>query len=141
MRRSTFTWLFVCVLVAALCAGCDSEPAAAPTPEAPVEISEPLTGTLTINGAVTHPFVVQRAGTVVAQIVTLAPDSTAVISLSLGTWNGQVCQIILANDAATSGALGVVTGTASTAGNFCVRVSDVGRLTAPTDYEIIVRHF
>ena len=87
------------------------------------------------------PFVVQRAGTVVAQIVTLAPDSTAVISLSLGTWNGQVCQIILANDAATSGALGVVTGTASTAGNFCVRVSDVGRLTAPTDYEIIVRHF
>jgi photosystem II stability/assembly factor-like uncharacterized protein len=70
MRRSTFTWLFVCVLVAALCAGCDSEPAAAPTPEAPVEISEPLTGTLTINGAVTHPFVVQRAGTVVAQIVT-----------------------------------------------------------------------
>jgi len=50
-----------------------------------------------------------------------------------------VCQIILANDAATS--LGVVTGTASTAGNFCVRVSDVGRLTAPTDYEITVRHF
>jgi hypothetical protein len=33
-----------------------------------------------------------------------------------------------------------VIGTAS-AGNFCVRLSDVGRLTAQTDYAVTVRHF
>jgi hypothetical protein len=139
MRRSTSMPLLVCLVASLSAAGCDSDPVAAPTPEAPVEISESFSGTLTINGAVTHPFMVQRSGDVIAQLGTLAPDSAAVISISLGTFNGQVCQVILANDSATSA--GAVTGTASTAGNFCVRVSDAGRLTAATDYEITVRHF
>jgi hypothetical protein len=126
------------ILAAGLITGCgDSETPTTPT-DPPVEISEPFTGTLTLNGAVTHPFVVQRAGQAVATVTSLSPDSAAVISVSLGTWNGQVCQILLANDAATTNT--TVIGNAS-AGNFCLRVLDVGRLTAPTDYAITVRHF
>ena len=129
--------LGTCVLAAA-CG--DSTPTTPTNTETPTEFTETFAGTLTINGAATHPFVVQRAGTASATLTTLSPDNTAVISLSLGTWNGLFCQIILANDAATPGTTGSVTGTASV-GNFCVRVSDVGKLTAPTDYEISVRHF
>ena len=126
--------------LAAACAGaaCGDDPVTAPTPEAPVEVTESFSGTLTINGARTHPFAVQRAGTVTATLGTLAPDSAAVIGLSLGTWNGATCAVLLANDAATSSTS--VVGTASV-GNFCVRVYDVGRLDAPADYSISVRHF
>src|SRR5688572_13442157 len=115
-------------LTAGLFSGCGDSIETPTTPtDPPVEIAEPFTGTLTINGAFTHAFIVQRAGQATATLTSLSPDSAAVISLSLGTWNGQVCQILLANDAATLNT--TVVGTAS-AGNFCVRLLDVGRLTA-----------
>jgi hypothetical protein len=133
------TFLAALLLGGFLTAGCgDDDPITPTDPTPPTELTESFSGTLTVNGAATHPFAVQRAGSATATVTTLSPDSAAVISLSLGTWNGQVCQIILANDAATTNT--TVVGTAS-AGNFCVRVSDVGRLTQPTDYELTVRHF
>jgi hypothetical protein len=68
----------------------------------------------------------------------VAPDSAIVMGLSLGTWNGAACQIVLANDNATQGT--VVTALASSLGSFCVRVYDVGRLVEPTSYELQVVH-
>ena len=126
------------ILAAGLAAGCGDDDLPTTPTDPPVEVVEPFTGTVTINGAATHQFVVQRAGNVTATLTSLTPDSAAVISLALGTWNGQVCQILLANDAATTNT--IVIGTAS-AGNFCVRLSDVGRLAAATDYSVTVNHF
>lgn len=119
--------------------GCGDDNETPTTPTDPVQpVTDTFTETLTVNGAMTHSFIVQRAGTATATLTELTPDSAAVISLALGTWNGQTCQIILANDVATTNSS--VVGTAS-AGNFCVRLSDVGRLTAPTGYRVTVQHF
>jgi hypothetical protein len=132
------TSVLVLILAIALSASaCDSDEPVAPSEPEPVEVSETFGGRLT--GAATHTFGVQRPGTVVATVGTLVPDSAGVISVSLGTWNGQSCAILIAMDAATSGTS--VVGNATTVGDFCVRVLDVGRLTQPTDYEITVRHF
>ena len=61
------------------------------------------------------------------------------MGLTLGTWNGEGCQSVIANDRASQGT--VVIGTASTTGNLCVRVYDAaGTLAQPTDYEIQVVH-
>jgi hypothetical protein len=104
----------------------------------PTSVTETFSGTLTQNGSTTHPFVT-RGGTVTATITTLSPDSTTVVGLTLGTWNGEGCQTVINNDRATQGA--VVIGTASTTGNLCVRVYDAaGSLTQPTDYEVQVVH-
>ena len=132
------------LLAAALAAGCDSDEPITPTDPGTTapEISETFSETLTINGARTHTFVVGRAGTVTARIAGPTSEDSDVVGLSLGTWNGVVCQIILANDNATlNTATASVTGTASTAGNFCVRVYDVGRLTRSLDYSVTVTHF
>lgn len=108
----------------------------------PTQFTETFEGTVTINGAITHPFVVQRAGTATARLSALEPDPTATVGVSLGTWNGAVCDIKLANDSTTvSSAAANVTATATTAGNFCVRIYDVGKLTAPAGYQIVVTHF
>jgi len=96
---------------------------------------------VTINGASTQPFVVQRAGTVVAALTALDPAAT-VIGLSLGTWNGVACAIgsgALANDAATLGVS--ITGSATATGNYCVRVYDVGKLTQAAAYQLTITHF
>jgi hypothetical protein len=145
MHRSTPLALLTPVLFAGFFIACGDSPTD-PTdqPEAPVEIIEPtISGTLTVNGGATHPFLVQRAGNAVATLTELLPDNTAVIGLSMGTWNGVSCQIIIANDNATlnpSAPTPSVVGTAS-AGNFCVRVHDVGKLTQPVEYSLVIRHF
>jgi hypothetical protein len=137
------TSVFVLFLAIGLFASaCDSDDPVLPTEPEPVAITETFSGTLTRNGAERHTFVTQRAGTVSATIVSLAPDSAAIVSLSLGTWNGQSCQVIIAKDDATSASpLNSVIGTAS-AGNFCLRLSDPnGSLAQATDYTVSVSHF
>ena len=93
---------------------------------------------MTVNGAVTQPFVVLTAGTRRGQTRRPRADRRRV-GLSIGTWNGVACQIVLANDNAASGAS--VTGTATVTGNYCVRVYDVGKLTQAAGYQITVTHF
>ena len=127
------------ILACMAAAGCGDDPAPTPDPgPTPVQITENFAGTLTVNGAATHLFTTGEAGQAIASLTSLSPDSAVVISFTLGTWNGQYCQVTLAKDDATQGAN--LIGNASV-GAFCVRVSDVGRLAAPTDYSITVQHF
>ena len=110
-----------------------------PTPTTPTVVTDTLTGVLTRNGATTFPFAVPSAGTVTAILASLTPNSTLVIGLGIGTWNGAACQMILANDRATQGT--AVTGNISSAGNLCVRVYDaVGNIVDPQSYQINVTH-
>ena len=133
---STSALIFACI--AATSCGDDSPPAA--PVETPVQITETFTGTLNVNGAAMHTFVTDKGpAQAVATIDSLSPDSAAVVSFIFGTWNGNNCQVILVKDDATTGSS--LVGTASAVGSFCVRVSDIGRLTAPTDYSIKVTHF
>ena len=127
------------ILACAVAAGCSDDDAPPTTPiETPVQISESFQGTINLNGAATHTFSTERAGQATATLTTLSPDSAAIVSFVFGTWNGQYCQVILVKDDATQ-AQNLV-GNASQ-GSFCVRIADIGRLTAPTDYVITVQHF
>ena len=128
------------VCLAVLAGGCSNPPQFITPDTTPLTtVTETFTGDLTVNGAATHPFPANQAGLTSAAISALSPDPAAVIGLSLGTWNGQVCQIILANDNATQGAS--IIGEARQVGNFCVRVYDVGKLAAPTSYVLTVTHY
>src|SRR2546423_8081313 len=82
-----------------------------------------FTGTLTQNGAITFPFTVSGSGAVSAVVDSVQPDSAVVFGMSLGTWNGSYCQIILANDAQVQGQ--AIQGSVSTAGTLCLRIYDV----------------
>ena len=126
--------------VALLSPACGNDSQTPTTPTAtPPETTDTFDGTVTVNGAVIHPFTVQRAGTVTVRIAALEPDATVVLGLNLGTWNGLVCDLKLAATSATLNTL--ITGTASTSGDFCAYIHDVGKLTAPASYQIVVTHF
>lgn len=132
------------VLAATLLAtACSNDPfATLPTEPAvpPTVITDTFEGQLTVNGAASHPFVVTRAGALSATLTAIEPAG-AIIGVGLGTWNSgsNSCALIITNDLAPGGA--VLVGTASVAGNFCVRVNDVGKLTATAGYLLTVAHY
>lgn len=140
MRHHPFLLALVLVPLALFAGGCsDNNSTNTPTtPTTPNLTTENFDGRVTINGAVTHAFVVTAPSTVTATLVTVGSGTDTVVGFALGTWNGEYCQIILANDAAVQGKF--VVGLAQTAGNFCVRVYDVGKLPAATDYQVTVTH-
>jgi hypothetical protein len=133
------------LLLAPLAAACGSDdPTTNPDAPTPVAVTQTFPtaddpSTVTPFGGRTHTFDVQQAGSVIARLTALEAGDTVAVGLSLGTWNGQACQIILRNDAALLNA--TVSGTAQQTGRFCVSIYDVGNLTAPSTYTIEVTHF
>ena len=119
-------------------AACDNTVNDNQTPTTPTEtLTETFSGTINVNGAATHPFVVVGGGTVTVTLTTVAPED-ATAGLSLGTWNGASCQIVLANDTALLG--NTITGTVSSVGTLCARIYDTGKLVGATDYTLTVVH-
>jgi hypothetical protein len=136
MRRSTRSKLVVLGLALAAWS-CNTTPTI-PTPTPP-NTTESFSGTLTTNGAQTFSFTIASAGLVTATLATVSPDTTAVIGLALGTWNGTSCQVIIANDNAVQGT--TVTAAASGPGSLCARVYDAaGSLTASESVTVTVTH-
>lgn len=137
----TFT-VTALALALAGAAGCDntnttgSSVASTTTPS--VTVTESFTGTVIAKGAVTFPFAVSAAGTVTAVYSAITPNSSQVLGLALGTWNGTSCGVIIANDAATTNV--TVAGATTAAGNLCVRVYDVGKLTETQTFTLLVTH-
>ena len=105
-----------------------------------VSKTDTFEGSVTVNGGTTNPFIVERAGTVTAVVSALEP-SDASVGFLIGTWNSTTnsCQLVIVNDAAVAG--NTLIGTASVAGNFCVRVFDAGKMTGPVNFHVQVTHF
>ncbi|MGE0449999.1 MAG: hypothetical protein AB7Q29_10510 [Vicinamibacterales bacterium] len=134
MSRIKHAVLLTAALAASACGGTST--ATTPTPT-PVTYVDAFNGTLNPNGAASYPFTVSAAGLVYATLTTVS-DSSLEIGLSLGTWNGTSCNVVLANDQATQGV--TVTGSASGIGILCVRVYDVGKVVTPPTYMVTVIH-
>ena len=129
------------VLSAALAAaGCDGEINNIPTTPDPVFVTDTFTGTLTVNGAQTHNVFTSATGMVTATVASLGENAPEKVGFSIGTLStvGN-CTVVVSNDNAVvnSSLAGTV---ASLNGSLCVRVFDVGALTAPVDYTITVNH-
>jgi len=133
MSRFTIAALLACAFSAA----CNNTTTTPTTPTTAASFTDTFTGTLNKNGASNFQFSVAAAGAVFATLSSVA-DSSMQVGLSLGTWNGVSCTIILANDNAQLGT--TVSGTASGVGTLCARVYDVGKVTTPLDYQITVVH-
>jgi hypothetical protein len=129
---------FLAVALAVSAVACGSGTTTAPTPTTPVTVTDTFAGTLTSNGAASYAFTTAASGTVTATIATLSPNTTLVVGVALGTWNGNACQIVLSKDSATQ--FSFIVGQASQANTYCVRIYDVGNVTDPTTYELQVNH-
>ncbi len=115
--------------------------AASATPANPQ--TDTFTGTLSKNGAFTHIFTISTLGAVTVTIISLSPDTSQIVGLSLGVWNCTACSTSpqtcgSATDTATTGSS--ITLNATAAGNLCARLYDVGFVTAPVLYTMQITH-
>jgi hypothetical protein len=132
-------WAVLVLALSAVTAGCTSSDQPSTTPSTtPSTVTDTFSGTLNQNGGASYPFTVTAAGNATATLLTVG-DPQPKIGVSMGTWNGTSCQIVIANDAAVVGT--PVIGTASGAGSLCVRVYDVGNVVTPVTYQVQVVHF
>lgn len=126
-------------LAVVMTSACGNDPVTPiPTTPTPTTITETFGGTINQNAAATHTFSSSSSGSVSAMLSAVGPDASVVLGLSLGTWNGTGCTVVIANDTATQNA--VIYGNITQAGQLCVRVYDIGRFTEPVTYEITVVH-
>ena len=138
MRAFILRGLVLSIAVAA--AGCEGEIANLPTTPDPVTVTETFTGTLTINGAQTHNVFTGATGLVTATVASLGETAPTKVGFSMGTLSSVgTCTVIVHNDNAvvTTALTGTV---ANLSGTLCVRIFDVGALTAPVDYTLTVSH-
>ena len=134
-----FKFVALVLPLAMFVTACKGDIAKIPTTPDPVTVTESFTGSVNINGAATHTFITSATGTVKATLISLGENPPAAIGLSLGTLSGSTCSLVLTNDKAV--VTSIVSGTVTTlGGSLCVRIYDVGSLTASVPYEIRVEH-
>jgi hypothetical protein len=138
LKRGMAAVVVLASLTAGACGSNTPTTPTTPTPPTPVTVTETSSGDLKVNGASTFVFLVAAAGTVTVQLTAVDPAASQVFGLSLGTWNGSSCQVIIANDAAVLNS--IVTGQVTAATSLCARVYDAGKLTDPLTYTITVVH-
>jgi hypothetical protein len=122
-------------------AACNNKTPTTPTTPTtpPTTVTELFSGRLNLNGASTFQFSAATGGTVTATLTTLSPDATLPIGLSLGTWTGSACQVVIANDAAAQAA--AVSGTVTAAAALCVRVYDpAAKVTTASEFTVTIVH-
>jgi hypothetical protein len=140
MVRGLYGRLFAILILACGAAGCDDDTPTTPTTPA-VSVTETFSGTVAQSGSAAHNFSTSTSGAVTATLKAIGTDNTLVVSFALGTWTGSACSIVLANDAATGGAL-LGPATMTGAGTLCARIGDVGNIPAgqTVAYTIEVTH-
>lgn len=140
MRRRLVSGAVLLSAAAILAGGCNNPPATIPTQPSPVPVTETFSGTLSVNGGITFPFIVASPGVLTGVLTTLAPDPLVIIGIALGTYTGGTCQLVLTNDDSSQGA--TITGVVNAQGALCARVYDSkGQLTQPVTFTITVAHF
>jgi hypothetical protein len=135
-RRSVvlLSLAMVCPLAAVAC-GASPDATAAPTP---TPITENFSGAIDKNGARDFTFTVTAPGTITASLANLSPVVTLAVGISIGTWDGTVCSASLSNDNARVS--DQLTGNTSVTGAYCIRVYDVGNITATEQVAVTVMH-
>jgi hypothetical protein len=139
MHRVLRCVVVLAVLVTAGCSGSSST--TSPSTTTPTTFTETFTGTLGPgSGATSHvyTFSVANPGTVTATLVSITPDTTAVVGLSLGTFSGTTCTDVIADDQTTQGI--TLTSSLAVAANLCLRVYLVGPLPNLETYQINAVH-
>src|SRR5947209_1101819 len=90
-RARTLAGVALLALLTSACSDNTLSQLAAASTTAANPSTDTFTGTLSKNGAFTHIFTINTLGAVTATIINLSPDTTQIVGLSLGVWNGTSC--------------------------------------------------
>jgi hypothetical protein len=129
----------VAVLLACSLWACYSTTATPTTPTPTEKVTETFTGTLNSGETSFHAFSAKGAGVVTTRLTDITPDNTITIGLAVGAVDGVSCIPTIVNETAKLNS--VMVGLATASVTLCVKVYDVGSITAATSYTVTVEHY
>lgn len=136
------TWQRAAALCAVLAvAGCTQEPVSPTTPSTPVSTAstEFFASTLDVGGFAWRQLVNERIGKVTLRLSALDFDAEALIGVGIGTFDAttSTCELIESVEAKPDLQNPQIT-RALIAGNYCVRVWDIGNLTRANRFVVVI---
>ena len=144
MSHIRFRALTVLVFAAALAASCGDDTPTTPSTTSDVRSNETFSATLSPGQSQFYSFTTVSAGTTDVTLVSLRPVGNptatlnAVVGLGLGT--PQMTDCALSSATTTAPSLKTQVSVATNVSTYCVKISDVGNLSAAVDYTIRVMH-
>jgi hypothetical protein len=133
----------VYALAAAACDTGPSGPGLVPTIVTPTAKSETFTGTVTVGGNDSHPFVTSNYGEVSITLTAAGPPADITMGIGIGTAASIVdssCRLYQNGFlSARAGSSPQLVGNVP-AGAYCVQVFDAGGQTTPVTYSVTVVH-
>jgi hypothetical protein len=139
VNRSIGRATAVAVLLACSLWACNSTPTTPTTPTPTGKVTETFTGTLNTGEASFHAFDSKGAGVVTTTLTDITPDNTITLGIAVGAIDGVSCIPTIVNGTAKLNS--VMVGLATAKVTLCVRVFDVGSITAATSYTVTVEHY
>lgn len=136
MKRAIFS-LVLCLALSAVSA-CGSDETSPDLGTTTTMVTETFASSMQEKGSATRSFKVSTAGSVSLQLSFLS-QSGAVVGLGLGTFSGATCTITKSIQTAANGASNAPQITSAVAaGDYCVRLSDVGNLNTIVTFTVYI---
>jgi hypothetical protein len=129
----------IAVLLACSLWACNSTTQTPTTPTPTEKVTETFTGTLNPGENSVHGFKAGAAGVVTTRLTDITPDNTITLGIAVGAIDGVSCLPTIVNGTAKLNS--VMVGLATASVTLCVRVFDVGSITAATTYTVTVEHY
>jgi hypothetical protein len=110
------------------------------TPEATGTRTETFTSSLGVRGAASRSFTVSQGGTVSVRLETINPQPAVVVGLGVGIPrpDGSGCSLSRSVNTSAGSAAQITSGIDT--GPYCVKIYDVGNLTALVNFSISIVH-
>jgi len=135
--RSRSSWLAAGVLTALLLSGCkDATTTTSPTATSPV--TETFSGQFIPGGNASRAFTAASAGTASVTLTSVGPPADAIVGLGVGIPQSSGSGCYLTQTVKTGASSTPQFTVAVDAGAYCVRVYDLGTLTAPVSFTITI---
>jgi hypothetical protein len=133
----------LCVLLAAIAMGCDHESDTVTGPTALTITTRTFTGSLAVGASRFYSFAVSSGGTITASLASVTSDRDGlpldtILELGIGFPAGTGCAVTATKN--VSAGLTAQLLSSATGGVHCVRVADVGDMTAPVKFAVRFSH-
>jgi hypothetical protein len=136
-RRSLQTFLLLAAVMSA--AACSNPFSDSSAPSTTASTTDSFNGPLAPNGAIVFTFTVATAGSVGVTLTSVSPSTTSTLGLGVGPSSNGTCSVTNATSSAVAGSTAQLTATENP-GTYCVKVSDIGNLTATSTVTVTVAH-
>lgn len=109
------------------------------SPSTSTSTTDTFSGLLAQGGSTIFTFSVTTAGSVSVTLTSVSPPTISPLGLGVGTANGATCTVTNSTSSATAGSGAQLT-VNENPGSYCVKVSDLGNLTATSTISVSVAH-